>query len=105
MFVLITPIRVDPEYRDRYVESLKGNISTSLRTEPGCLRFEAIQDARDPDVVWLHEVFTDETSFDSHMNTPHLVGHLERTKDWTEVLSHGAGRGASYIWPPDDEWK
>ena len=36
------------------------NAQAAANTEPGCLRFDVIQDAGDANRVWVYEVYVDE---------------------------------------------
>lgn len=40
--------------------------------EPGCLRFDVLQDAEDPATYYFYEVYRDEAAQQAHMQTPHL---------------------------------
>ena len=72
----------------------------------GCLRFDVIQDANDPNRVWVDEVYKDEAAFQEHTRAPHFLTCIEAVKDWRdEATEAGPGVGARNIWPPDDRWK
>ena len=49
MYVLIVSARVKPEQRGRFLEAIEENAVTSVRDEPGCLRFDVVRDNDDPD--------------------------------------------------------
>ena len=110
MFIILVPIRIEKGYKESYLEALKINANTSVKTEPGVMRFDIIQDARDRDVIWLYEVYKDEKAFSSHRATPHFNKFYNEWRGRMEVLPHGAEpqsdnkRGTYNIWPPDDEW-
>ncbi len=70
------------------------------------MRFDVIQDASDGNRIWLYEVYRDEEAFQAHTQSPHFIKFREASADWREQAGlQGAGRGASNIWPPDNEWK
>ena len=77
---------------------------SSVNHEPGCLRFDVIQDANDPNRIWLYEVYKDEAAFQAHLQAPHLIKFRETTQAWRVEGPQGAGRGSSNVWPSDDEW-
>ena len=106
MYVIIAPIQIKEGYKDRFIEEMIGDASGSVNDEPGCLRFDVIQDAVDPNRIWLYEVYKDEDAFHAHTQAPHYEKWRDATGDWREDSGlQGAGRGATNIWPPDDEWK
>ncbi len=110
MFIILVSIRIEKGYKEPYLETLKVNASASVKTEPGVVRFDIIQDARDDDVIWLYEVYKDEEAFTSHRATYHFNKFYDEWRGTMEVLPHGAEpgpgnqRGTYNIWPPDDEW-
>ena len=106
MYVVMVPIQIKEGYRERYLEELTRNARGAVEAEPGCLRFDVIQDANDPNRIWVDEVYKDEAAFQEHTRSPHFLKCIEAVKDWRdEATVVGAGVGASVIWPPDDRWK
>jgi quinol monooxygenase YgiN len=105
MYVIIAPIQIREGYKDRFIESVTEDARSSVRDEPGCLRFDVIQDANDANRIWLYEVYKDEAAFQAHLQSPHLLKFRETTTDWRTEGPQGAGRGASNIWPPDSQWQ
>ena len=104
MYIIISPIQIKPEYRDKYVKELVEVARISVKDEPGCLRLDVIQDAADTNRVWVYEIFKDTAALDTHMKLPFFVEFMDVTKDWREESAFkGAGQGASNIWPPDNE--
>jgi quinol monooxygenase YgiN len=110
MFIILVPIRIEKGYKEPYLEALKVNATASVRTEPGVMRFDIIQDAHDDDVIWLYEVYRDEEAFNTHRESEHFLNFYTKWRPRMEVLPHGAElgpgnqRGTHQIWPPDDEW-
>jgi hypothetical protein len=47
MYVIIAPIQLKQGYKEQFIESVTEDARSSVRDEPGCLRFDAIQDAND----------------------------------------------------------
>jgi len=105
MYVIIAPIQVKEGYKDRFIEAVVDDARSSVRDEPGCLRFDVIQDANDANRIWLYEVYEDEAAFQAHLQSPHLLKFRETTQDWRVAGLQGAGRGSANIWPPDNEWR
>ena len=52
MFVIIAPIQIKEGHRDAFVEAMIDDAKGSVANEPGCLRFDVIQDGSDPNRIW-----------------------------------------------------
>jgi (4S)-4-hydroxy-5-phosphonooxypentane-2,3-dione isomerase len=48
MYVIIAPIQLKQGYKEQFIESVTEDARSSVRDEPGCLRFDVIQDANVP---------------------------------------------------------
>jgi quinol monooxygenase YgiN len=106
MYVIIVPIQIKEGYKDQFVAAMLDDAKGSVNDEPGCLRFDVIQDAADANRIWLYEVYVDEAAFQAHLQAPHFIKWRDTVKEWrAEGGLQGAGRGAYNIWPPDGEWK
>jgi (4S)-4-hydroxy-5-phosphonooxypentane-2,3-dione isomerase len=105
MYVIIAPIQIKAGFKDQFVEAVVEDARSSAANEPGCLRFDVIQDANDANRIWLYEVYKDEAAFQAHLQAPHLLKFRETTAAWRVEGLQGAGRGSSNIWPPDSAWK
>ena len=106
MYVIVAPIQIKPGFKEQFIEEMIGDAKGSVNDEPGCLRFDVIQDGNDPNRIWLYEVYKDEAAFQEHTKQPHFVKWRDAVQDWRdESTAQGAGSGASNIWPPDDGWK
>ena len=84
MFVIIAPIQIKDGYKDRFIEEMIGDARGSVNDEPGCLQFDVIQDANDPNRIWLYEIYVDEDAFKAHTQAPHFIKWRDATADWTD---------------------
>ena len=106
MYVIIAPIQIKQGYKEQYMKEIIDDARGSVNDEPGCLRFDVIQDASDSNRIWLYEVYKDAAAFEAHTQAPHFAKFRDATADWREEGGpQGAGRGAANIWPSDNEWK
>ena len=103
MYVLLVTIQIKPEHREAFIEEMIGDARGSRNNEPGCLRFDVIQDATDPNKIYLYEVYRDEAAFQEHTKAPHFIKWRDAVKDWYAAPTI-VGRGYN-IDPPDAEWK
>ena len=105
MYVLIVPIQIKEGFKDQFIEATLLDAQGSVRDEPGCMRFDVIQDPTDPNRVWLYEVYRDEAAMEAHRQAPHLLKWRETTQDWRAEAPPIGVRGGSNIWPTDADWK
>jgi len=73
MYVLIVSAKIKPEQRGRFLEAIEENAVTAVRDEPGCLRFDVVRDADDPQHYLFYEVYRDEDAFKAHRATEHFA--------------------------------
>ncbi len=103
MRVLIVRTKVKPEFREQFIAESLGDGQGSVRNEPGCLRFDVIQDENDPDVIYFYEVYRDQAALDAHATYPHFVKWRDAVKDMR--AEPGTVWRGDAIWPPDPDWK
>jgi autoinducer 2-degrading protein len=92
MYVIIAPIRIKPGFKDQFIAAVTEDAQGSVRDEPGCLRFDVIQDANDVDRIWLYEVYKDEAAFQAHTQAPHVLKFRDTSR--TGVLRDRREQGA-----------
>ncbi|HAL46998.1 MAG: antibiotic biosynthesis monooxygenase [SAR202 cluster bacterium] len=105
MYVILAPIQIKPGFKERFIEEMIGDARGSVNDEPGCLRFDVIQDGADENRIWLYEVYVDADAFQAHCEAPHFIKWLNAVADWREDTPLLDAGEAHNIWPPDAEWK
>ena len=105
MYIIVAPIQIKEGRKDEFIEPLLDDARGSVNDEPGCLRFDVVQDAADANRVWLYEAYKDEAAFHAHTLAPHYIKFRDTVGDWRDEGPRGAGRGSHNIWPPDADWK
>ncbi|HEY7062066.1 MAG TPA: putative quinol monooxygenase [Chloroflexota bacterium] len=73
MLGLVVSLRVKPEARERFLAGIKENAASSVRDEPGCLRFDVLEDQADPNHFLLYEIYRDDAAFEAHRQAPHFA--------------------------------
>ena len=73
MLAIWVKVRVKPGARERFLAAIEADALGSERDEPGCLRFNVLQDAQDPSVYYFYEVYRDEAALEAHRATPHFA--------------------------------
>lgn len=102
MYVLLVTIHIQPEHREAFLASMLDDARGSVRDEPGCLRFDVLQDSEDPNTIYLYEAYRDEAAFREHLQAPHFIRWRDTVKDWyaapTQVVY------CRNVFPADDGW-
>jgi autoinducer 2-degrading protein len=77
MLALIVTAKVKPAERERFLSVIEDDAICSVRDEPGCVRFEVLQDQSDQDTFYFLEVYRDQAAMDAHTKTPHFARWAE----------------------------
>ena len=73
MLVNLVRVRVKPQQRQRFLQAIAYDALGSERDEPGCLRFNVLQDKTDENVYYFYEVYRDEAALEAHRAAPHYA--------------------------------
>ena len=73
MFALVVPLKVKPEMREKFLAAAQEDSICSVRDEPGCVRFDVLQDNTDPNKFFFYEVYLDESAVEAHRASPHYA--------------------------------
>ena len=73
MLAIWVKVRVKPEARERFLAAIEADALGSERDEPGCMRFNVLQDGQDQNVYYFYEVYRDEAALEAHPATPHFA--------------------------------
>lgn len=85
MVILHVTIQVKPERVAEFLDVVRYDAEHSEKDEPGCLRFDVIQDRDDANRFYFYEVYRDEEALAAHRETAHFKYYAEKTKDWLAV--------------------
>ena len=73
MLALWVKVRVKSEMRKQFLEAIEVDALASERDEPGCARFNVLQDQRDENVYYFFEVYRDKAALEAHRTMPHYA--------------------------------
>jgi (4S)-4-hydroxy-5-phosphonooxypentane-2,3-dione isomerase len=73
MLAIWVKARIKPGERQRFLKAIEIDALASEKDEPGCLRFNVLQDAQDPNVYYFYEVYKDEAALEAHRAAPHYA--------------------------------
>jgi autoinducer 2-degrading protein len=70
--ILFVTVKIKPDQRQRFLEVIEDDAVSSVRDEPGCLRFEVLQDEQDENTYYFCEVYRDTAALEAHQQMPHF---------------------------------
>jgi len=73
MIAIWVKVRVKLEGREKFLKAIEVDALGSERDEPGCARFNVLQDQADPNVYYFYEVYRDEAALEAHRAAPHYA--------------------------------
>jgi autoinducer 2-degrading protein len=99
VYAVLGIIKVKSEHLEEFVQHAASHASTST-LEPGCLRFEVLQDRDDPQTICLFEVFRSEADLAVHRQQEYYRRWMDMSKNWRDSSSYSR-RVLRPIYPPD----
>jgi len=95
-------IHVKADSLDAFLEATKENSRNSVQ-EPGCARFDILQQKDDPTRIVLHEVYRAESDLDHHRTTAHFAKWRETVPDMFVEPRYGIQYRS--VFPADSEFR
>ncbi len=102
MIALIVTIQMKPAHKEAFLASMLDDARGANNDEPGCLRFDVLQDNEDPNRVHLYEVYKDDAALEAHRQAPHYTKWRETVKDWFD--GEVVRRVGTPVYPPEGAW-
>jgi (4S)-4-hydroxy-5-phosphonooxypentane-2,3-dione isomerase len=79
-YVQLVDYEIAPAELERFVEALKENGAATIK-EAGCLQFDFSQSAKNPNQIFIYEVYENEAAVQAHRNSDHFNKYVAATKD------------------------
>jgi (4S)-4-hydroxy-5-phosphonooxypentane-2,3-dione isomerase len=73
MLAIWVKVKIKPGQRQKFLHAIEVDALGSEKDEPGCLRFNVLQDAQDENVYYFYEVYKDEAALEAHRQMPHYA--------------------------------
>ena len=73
MLGLWVSVKIKPDKREQFLAAIEDDAICSERDEPGCARFNVLQDQTDENTYYFYEVYKDEDAFAAHQAAPHYA--------------------------------
>ena len=80
LFINAVFLEINPADMPKFMEAIKENGAASVK-EPGCRTFNIHVSAKDPNQVFLYEVYDNAAALDSHRQSAHFKKYAATTKD------------------------
>jgi autoinducer 2-degrading protein len=77
-YVNAVNLDIAPGEMEKFLVAIKENGAASVK-EPGCRRFDIVIDAKNPNHVFLFEVYDNEAALTAHRNTEHFKKYMAET--------------------------
>ena len=77
--VRISRITVNPDYLSDYIAMVAECGRVSMSTEPGVIMMYSMQDQINPEEITILEIYRDQRSYDSHINSAHFQKYKSGT--------------------------
>ncbi|MGK9232967.1 antibiotic biosynthesis monooxygenase [Inquilinus limosus] len=71
-YIRLAELEIDPARAQEFSAAIRDEIETAVRVEPGVLALYAVFEKDDPARVRVFEVYSDETAYRTHLQTPHF---------------------------------
>ncbi|MSQ10756.1 MAG: antibiotic biosynthesis monooxygenase [Dehalococcoidia bacterium] len=94
MIALWVSVKIKPEKRAEFLEIIKHDAEHSVADEPGCFRFEVLEDSEEPNHFYFNEVYKDQDALAHHRTTPHFKLWADKNP---ELLAAPVGRTLANI--------
>ena len=73
MYAIFVTVNVKPDKRQEFLGAIEDDATCSERDEPGCVRFNVLQDQNNENRYYFYEVYRDEDAFQKHQTYPHYA--------------------------------
>jgi quinol monooxygenase YgiN len=80
-FVRLAELEIDPAHLEQFKSIAREQAETALRVEPGALAFYALSIKDAPSSVRVFEMYTDESAYRAHLETPHFIKFRDATQE------------------------
>ena len=72
-YVIIVDFRLKPDTQAAFRRLIDANAMASVRSEPGCRRFDVLEPKGEEGRIVLYEIYRDRSAFEDHLKTAHFA--------------------------------
>jgi len=103
MEILLMEVQIKPERLNEFLQLIRDDAERSVQDEPGCLRFDVLQDTEDEHKFYYYEVYKDEAARLAHRETPHFKKYVEVAPDM--MAGPRIRHSVRNVVPEDSAWR
>jgi autoinducer 2-degrading protein len=81
LYINAVNIDVVPGQIENYLAAIKEVGATAIKTEPGCSEFDITVSQKDPNRLFIFEVYDNTAAFDAHLKSDHYKKYAAAVKD------------------------
>jgi quinol monooxygenase YgiN len=81
LYINAVDIDVVPGQIENYLAAIKEVGAATIKTEPGCSVFDITVSQKDPNHLFIFEVYDNAAAFDTHLKTGHYKKYAATAKD------------------------
>jgi (4S)-4-hydroxy-5-phosphonooxypentane-2,3-dione isomerase len=81
LYINAVDIAVVPGTIENYLAAIKEVAAATIKTEPGCSEFDITVSRKDPNHLFIFEVYDNAAAFDAHLKTDHYRKYAAAAKD------------------------
>ncbi len=86
-FAVWVQFDVKPGMLPAFLDAARLDAQGSVGNEPGCHRFDILQDPEVPNRVYFYEVYEDEAAFAAHREMPHFKTYFTTSEPMVAAKS------------------
>jgi autoinducer 2-degrading protein len=104
MLGLFVKVRIKPEKREQFLKAIEEDALGSERDEPGCQRFNVLQDKEDENLYYFYEVYKDDEAFAAHQTMPHYAVWRQAAAECLDGPTERTTFNVVFPRPEDSYW-
>ena len=81
LYINAVDIDVVPGQLENYLVAIKEVGAAAIKTEPGCSEFDVTVSQKDPNHLFIFEVYENAAAFDAHLKSDHYKKYAATAKD------------------------
>jgi quinol monooxygenase YgiN len=85
MYVVTVLFTLKPEHAAAFLQAVIHNAETSLANEPGCRQFDVCVVDKQPNEIFLYELYDSKGAFDKHLGAEHFLKFNAQTATWVNT--------------------
>jgi (4S)-4-hydroxy-5-phosphonooxypentane-2,3-dione isomerase len=81
LYINAVDIDVVPGQLENYLAAIKEVGAAAIKTEPGCSEFDVTVSQKDPNHLFIFEVYNNAVAFEAHLKSDHYKKYAAAAKD------------------------